>query len=283
MPEGDSLHKLAHAIRPHLVGQAVQRLRIRHRGDVGIVRGLPIDTVEVVGKHLLVDIARRFTFHLHLGLHGRWRGHHGTPPSTRAIAASTALLAVPQFSLLVHRSSTHEIHRYRDLRLEQQLRKLGPDILAPDVDLDAIVLRARAAGFVDVAITDLLLDQSVACGIGNVYRSEALFVGRIDPWRTVSAMNDETVRTAFATAQTLMRSNLQAGPRATVGPRRGARRQPGVPRLWVYRRAGLPCLRCRTIIKRSYEGRQARSTYWCPRCQRPEAGPDLQPRLANEK
>lgn len=267
MPEGDSLHKLGRAIEPHLVGRAVTRLRLRQRGEVGIVRGHAIDRVEVIGKHLLVLIDRRWTVHLHLGLHGRWRGYAEREPSPAAIASSTLTLAVPDYALVVHRSMTHELVRYRDMRLEQRLRRLGPDLLAPRVDFGAIVTRARATGYADWAVADLLLEQRVASGIGNVYRSEIMFTQRIDPWRIVSDTSDDDLDRLFRAGQQLMSSNLGPGGRATVGPLRGKRRPATTSRFWVYRRAGLPCLRCQTIVRRSYQGRHARSTYWCPRCQ----------------
>ncbi|MCA9706512.1 MAG: Fpg/Nei family DNA glycosylase [Myxococcales bacterium] len=267
MPEGDSLHTMAASIGPHLVGEPIERLRLRDRGEVGVVRGHAIDRVEVVGKHLLVLIARRWTLHVHLGLRGRWRLHESERPSEAAVVASTATLVVPRAALTIARSARHELRPYRDMRLEQELRRLGPDLLAPVFDVAEAVARARAPGHRELAVTDLLLDQTVVAGIGNVYRSEVLFLVGTYPWTPVGALEDATLGTLFECARTLMQSNVGAGSRATVGSLRGERRQPGRPRLWVYRREGLPCLRCGTLVRRSIEGRRARSTYWCPRCQ----------------
>ena len=182
------------------------------------------------------------------------------------------MLEVPGAGLAISRSAKHELRPYRDMRLEAELRALGPDLLAPDFEVGAIVARARAPGYHDEAITDLLLDQRVASGIGNVYRSELLFLEGVYPWRRVSALADEALQTLFSRARALMLSNLGGGPRATVGAQRGPRRKPETSRLWVYRRDGLPCLRCRSLVRRSIEGRRARSTYWCPRCQPEPSG-----------
>lgn len=267
MPEGDTLHTLALAIRPRLQGEPIEQLYLRDRGEVEVVRGHPIDGIEVLGKHLMILIDRRFTLHVHLGLRGAWRTYDRAAAWQAAAAASTVTLVVPRTVLAIFRSAVHELRPYRDMRLEQQLRRLGPDVLAPDLDLDTVVARARAPGHRDLAITDLLLDQTVAAGIGNVYRSELLFLGGIYPWTRVAALGDATLHGLFERAQALMRSNVGPWRRATVGRHRGARRQPGTPNLWVYGREGLPCLRCRTTIRRSIEGRQARPTWWCPRCQ----------------
>ncbi|MCA9654464.1 MAG: hypothetical protein H6712_32575 [Myxococcales bacterium] len=271
MPEGDTLHKLALAVRPRLVGQPVEHLRLRERGEIAIVRGHPVEHVEAVGKNLLVLIDRRWTLRVHLGLRGKWRAYDASAGWEAPARSATAVLGVPSTVLAFFRSARHELHPYRDQRLEQELRRLGPDLLAPTLDLELVVARARAPGYRDLAVTDLLLDQRVAAGIGNVYRSELLFLAGLHPWAPVRELSDETLRTLFERARELMGSNLGPGPRVTVGALRGQRRRPETSRTWVYRREGLPCLRCRAPIRRSIEGRQARSTYWCPRCQPAEA------------
>jgi endonuclease-8 len=267
MPEGDTLHRLAAAIRPRLRGEPIESLRIRDRGEVEDVRGLVVDEVEAVGKHLLVLVQRRFTLHVHLGLKGSWRVYDPAAAWQAAAAASTVTLVVPRTVLAIFRSAVQELRPYRDMLLEQRLRRLGPDLLAPELDPAEVLARARAPGHRDLAVTDLLLDQTVAAGIGNVYRSEVLFLAGVYPWTHVEALDDATLRGLFESARELMRSNLGPGRRATVGRHRGARRPLGGPRLWVYGREGQPCLRCKTLVRRSIEGRQARSTWWCPRCQ----------------
>ncbi len=267
MPEGDTLHFMASSLRPHLVGQPIEHLYLRERGEVGPVRGHPVDGVEVVGKHLLVLIDRRWTLHVHLGMKGRWRtvptseGWRFTP------SRNTAAVVTSQIALIISRSARHELRPYRDMRLEHELRRLGPDLLAPTFDAASVVARARAPGHRDVAVTDLLLDQTVASGIGNVYRSEVLFMAGLYPWRRVEAVEDAVLAAIFESARALMQPNVGPGRRVTMGRTDAGRRRPGMPRLWVYRRKGLPCHRCQTPIRRSIEGRQARSTYWCPRCQ----------------
>lgn len=267
MPEGDTLKNLVAKVRPRLMGEPIEALRLRDRGEVEAARGLRIGEIEAVGKHLLLLIERRFTLHVHLGLRGGYRLYDREAAWQAAAAASTVLVVVPRTVLAIVRSAVHELRPYRDMRLEQQLRRLGPDVLGPALDPAAVVARARALGFRDMAVTDLLLDQTVAAGIGNVYRSEVLFLCGVYPWARVGTLDDATLQGLFEQARALMRSNVGPWRRATVGPHRGARRRPETSLLWVYRREGLPCLRCRTPIRRSIEGRQARSTYWCPRCQ----------------
>jgi endonuclease-8 len=108
----------------------------------------------------------------------------------------------------------------------------------------------------------VLLDQSIAAGIGNVYRSEVLFLGGVHPKAPLASLSDRTVERLFRRARALMQANLGPGRRVTV-PRRG----PGAPRLWVYKRRHRPCLRCGSTIERLALGDEARAVYFCPSCQ----------------
>src|SRR5262249_26360365 len=132
---------------------------------------------------------------------------------------------------------------------------LGPDVLADDFPLDHVLARARSVG--PVALGELLLDQRVCCGIGNVYKCEALWQGRLDPWRSTAQLSDEQLGELFTTARRHLRENLTA-----AGPRRFGGR-PGA----VHGRSGRPCPRCGTVVRSRPQGADARVTYWCPTCQ----------------
>src|SRR5690606_16482115 len=112
---------------------------------------------------------------------------------------------------------------------------------------------------------DVLLDQRVAAGIGNVWKSETLFERRIHPRTRVGMLSAEQLRDLYETASRLMRANLKTRRRTTVPLNR--RPRPASERLWVYGRAGKPCHECGTHIERFLQGDMARSTYFCPRCQ----------------
>ena len=128
-----------------------------------------------------------------------------------------------------------------------------------------MVKRARLPGHAEREIGDVLLDQRVAAGIGNVYKSEVLFEVRVHPRTKVGELSDAQLTGIFETAARLMRLNLLTRRRTTVPLRR--RGQPSSQRLWVYMRAGKPCLECGTPIERFLQGDMARSTYFCPHCQ----------------
>jgi endonuclease-8 len=135
------------------------------------------------------------------------------------------------------------------------VRHLGPDVLADDFPLDQVVARARSAG--PVALGELLLDQRVCSGIGNVYRCETLWQLRLDPWRSSGELADEELAGLFAAASGYLRENVgRAGPRVFGG-------RPGA----VHGRGGRPCPRCGARVQARPQGADARITYWCPGCQ----------------
>jgi endonuclease-8 len=138
------------------------------------------------------------------------------------------------------------------------LRRLGPDLLDPAFDAAEALARLRAAD--DLEIADALLDQSIMAGIGNVYKSEVLFLERVSPFAKVAALSDEILQRLLQTARRELRRNVGTAQRRTTA---GHQRQS----LWVYDRAGRPCARCGTPIRWVAQGPHARSTYWCPACQ----------------
>ena len=111
----------------------------------------------------------------------------------------------------------------------------------------------------EVPLGEALLDQRAVAGIGNVIKSEALFMERLDPWAPVRAFSEEELRAVLGRAARLLAANTGGGRRVTTG-----RRSPAEA-LWVYLRTGRPCRRCGTLIRARRQGAQARTTYWCPR------------------
>jgi endonuclease-8 len=146
--------------------------------------------------------------------------------------------------------------RHRDL-----VMSLGPDLLAQDIEFSTILMRARQLVDPATPIADVLLDQRVACGMGNVYKSEVLFLHGCNPQRLIGHCEAPLVEQLYRTAQRLLLRNTGGGPRITRGT---GGNDSG---LWVYGRSGLPCLRCRLPIVSQRLGRNRRSTFWCAHCQ----------------
>jgi endonuclease-8 len=160
-----------------------------------------------------------------------------------------------------------ELVKQSALRTNPRLARLGPDLLAEPPDIEEAVRRALLAGNAGREIGDLIMDQRIAAGVGNVYKSETLFECRIHPRTIMHRLTRDVVHAIYTKAAELMRLNLLTRRRTSVPLRR--RPTPSSQRYWVYMRNGKPCLDCGTPIERFLQGDMARSTYFCPRCQSP--------------
>ncbi|MGI9592448.1 MAG: zinc finger domain-containing protein, partial [Myxococcota bacterium] len=251
-------------------------------GWVEAVTGAPVTDVAAVGKHLLVGIgegggaAGRLVAHVHLGMRGRVHGYAPDREARPPGAEPTLRLELAERAWMFRRAARAELLRAVDLAQHPSLSRLGPDLLDREVDLDQVVRRARSRE--PRTVSDCLLDQRVACGMGNVYKCEVLFLAGIDPRTLLSRVPDAALRWLYGQARRLLQQNLGGWSRTTVRaveaatpPRRGE------PRLWVYGRSGLPCLRCQATVRVSRLGDAARATYWCPRCQPRTATEDWRP------
>jgi len=180
---------------------------------------------------------------------GRWRR-----PAHRA----RLVLETKDAVAVCFASPVVELLSASDERIRPALARLGPDLL--DRGFDPGRARARVRARADAEIGPVLLDQTALSGIGNVYKSEVLFLCGVSPFARVTDLDDATLDRLVQTAGVQMKRNLGPAPRRTTPERSSSR-------YWVYRRAGWPCRRCGTAIQRCLQGEQARSTYWCPACQ----------------
>lgn len=261
MPEGDTVHKLANAMRPRLEGRVLARTDLR--GDPTLdLAGHTVERVEARGKHLLITLAGDLVLRTHLGMHGSW---HRYPPGAawqRPERHASLVVGTDEDVFVCFHAKEAECVRAGGARARRTLARLGPDLAADAApDLDLVVRRARELVECDAPLVDALLHQGVACGIGNVYKNELLFLHGLHPRRRLDSVADETLRALFETARRLLRANLGGGPRTTRTQADGAGAQ------WVYGRGGRDCLRCGTRLESAVLGRGRRRTVWCPRCQ----------------
>lgn len=273
MPEGDTLYKVSRALRPELIGQRLSRVELRANGAPGSVAAHHVDIVDALGKHLLIGLVtadgtvpdEQWVLRVHLGMHGSWHGYAPDERWQRPGHRASVVLQTQQRVLVCFDAAEVELLERRHLAAHRVLSRLGADLLAPTIELRHVLDRARQPAHAHRSVADLLLDQEVACGIGNVFKSEVLFVCRRNPWARVGELTDEALLALYGDARSLMQQNTGAGLRQTVHlprPRHGR-----APRHWVYGRAGRPCLQCATRILMAAQGDQGRVTYWCPRCQ----------------
>jgi endonuclease-8 len=155
----------------------------------------------------------------------------------------------------------------RALARHRQLQALGPDLLDPAFDAGEALRRLRTRGA--DAIADALLNQRLVAGIGNVFKSEILFVARIDPFTPVAALADADLSRVVDIAREQLTANVMTRAQR-ISPSTGrttTRSLDPNKKLWVYSRGGKPCRRCGATIQSRKTGLDARITYWCPVCQ----------------
>jgi endonuclease-8 len=144
----------------------------------------------------------------------------------------------------------------------------------PDNTFDTAEVIRRMRARPRDAIADVLLNQRVVAGVGNVFKSEILFVAGIDPYTPIAALGDADLERIIAIALEQLRANvIDRSKTLTPGTgRRTTRSLDPNAKLWVYSRGGKPCRNCGATILSKKTGVDARLTYWCPQCQTPLRG-----------
>ena len=272
MPEGDSVFQTARALSAALAGSQLIEAQIRHPryATVDLV-GRTVLEVASVGKHLFVRFDEGLSMHNHLRMDGSWRisapGERWRAPGhqVRVVLGTARRVALGV--------RVHDLAFVRTAREQELVGHLGPDLLGADWGEESVAEATRRLGVdADREIGLALLDQTIMAGIGNVYRSELCFLLGVSPWVPVGSVEAER---AVRLARTLLLRNATTPIRNTTGDRTPGRQ------LWVYGRAGRPCLRCGTAVRSAEQGSSAeqgnsaargkdapsRVTWFCPKCQ----------------
>jgi endonuclease VIII len=268
VPEGDTLFRIAATLHAALAGGTVLALDtplalLRSQLAERSLAGRRLDRAEARGKHVLLFFDDGRALRSHLRMTGSW--HLYRPGERWQKPARLARLALevesPRGRFLAVCFSAPEVELCEAAALERhpQLSRLGPDATADAFELDAALLRLQARPELPIGVA--LLSQRAVAGIGNVIKSETLFLERQDPFAPVGALSATSLRALLARAHELLVKNRDGGPRTT--------RKAKGSRLWVYGRSGRPCLRCGALVRMQRQGDAGRSTYLCPSCQAP--------------
>jgi endonuclease VIII len=249
VPEGDTLHRAARRLQV-LVGERVEvetpHPRARAAIDAAVLDGRTLESVEAVGKNLVLRFDNRVVLRSHLRMSGRWSVRPRGEPRT---GTPWLVLRGASAEGVLWNGPVLELHT-------RALARLGPDILASRPDLESMLARLRATDG-DRRLGEALQDQTLVAGIGNMWMAEALWRARLSPWLRLRDVPDEERRRALEAAAMSMRDALDGGRE---------------PAKHVYGRAGRACPRCGTPIRAHGQGDANRTAYWCPSCQ-PGADP----------
>lgn len=278
MPEGDTIHRAAATLHAALAGRVVTEFVSRLAQPASVhadtpLTGRTVTGARAMGKHLLIEFSGDLVLRTHMRMSGSWHLYRPGEPWQRSRAGLRLLIGTDAFVAVAFDVPVAELVPARRLAGHPALAALGPDLLSVHFD-EAEALR-RLEDRAAVEIADALLDQRVVAGIGNVFKSEILFVAGVSPFARVATLTPAERSRVLGTARRLLATNtVPASARRSVdhGLRQTTGRANPAQRHWVYRRAGRPCRRCGTAIRARKQGPDARTTYWCPACQAPPAG-----------
>jgi endonuclease-8 len=263
VPEGDTVWLAAQRLDRALAGEVLLRsdFRVPSLATVDL-SGQTVVAVRPRGKHLLTKLSGGLTLHTHFRMDGTWHLYRpgdrwtGGPEWQVRVVLETASWQAVGYRLPVVELVADEA---------SAVGHLGPDALAEDWDLDLAV--ANLMREPERAVGMALLDQRLVAGLGNLYRTEVLFLRGLTPWVTVADVPD--LPKLVSTGRRLMMANRDHWEQSTTGNLRNGEHH------WVFERSGRPCRRCGARILSAPQGRAPyeRLSYWCPRCQLGPAPP----------
>jgi endonuclease VIII len=240
VPEGDTIFRAARTLDRALAGKVVTRFEtVLPKLERIPLKGRTIERVVAHGKHLVIEFGGGVHLRTHMRMNGAWHVYKTgqrwrKPRADMRLVIETADYVAVGFNV--------PVAEFGDAP------PLGPDLLTDDFDAAEALRRAREHPEEEIA--DVLLNQRVMAGIGNIWKSESLFRSGVDPFTRVRDLDDAALAKIVANARKLLRASANG----RVEP-------------MVYSRGGQPCRRCGARILSRPQGPDARLTYWCPRCQ----------------
>jgi endonuclease-8 len=271
MPEGDTIYRTAETLRRVLLGKRLTGFvtsvpQVEAVAARRPVVGRVVADVVARGKHLLVLLrdpeagpADDLVLHTHMRMTGAWHVYHPGVPWRKPARFAKVVLRTEDLDAPCFSAPIVELLTFRETARHPALTRLGPDAIAEDFDEDEAVRRLGLQA--DLEIGEGLLRQQLLAGVGTVFKSEILFLERVDPFARIGDLGEDTLRRLVVQARRLLLLNRRPGARRT----RSTLDPEG--RIWVYRRSGRACYVCGGPIGMRRQGAGARSTYFCPGCQ----------------
>lgn len=221
--------------------------------------GRMVERVESHGKHLEIEWDNGMVLHTHMRMTGSWHLYRTGEKWRKPYEQMRAAIETEEWVAVCFNAPLVETYRQPDKRRHPGMGRLGPDLCKADTDLSVVVNLLLSYGDADARIAEVLLDQRVMCGIGNVYRCEVLWANGLSPFARVGSLTERDAIRIVNTAATQLRSNLSHASRVTASDVKGG--------LAVYGRNGQRCARCISNIQMRRLGEHNRVLYWCPGCQ----------------
>ena len=263
MAEGHAVARWGDALR-ELVGEPVLSIQVppRWRDRAAHVRDARLTRVHTHGKHLVLYFSTDWVIHTHAMQYGSWQiGEPGLALRKDARFARLRL-TTPQHEAVFFHGPVMEVLSLEEFATHERFHSLGPDLLHEDFSVSAVHRALQQQG--EREMGDAILDQRVVSGIGNIYKSEGLFLASIDPRRPSSSVTETELEVLFDALVPLMQAGrFKYGMTVTLPEE--LQLEPWM-RNWVYRRRGQPCFVCATPIEMVRQGEFQRATYFCAHC-----------------
>ena len=273
MPEGDTIFRAAQTLHRVFAGKTVTRFEsmfpaLNRIAEDSPIVGRVIESIASRGKHLLMTFSGDLILRTHMRMNGSWHVYPNGARWRRPVRDMRLLVGTAEAVAVGFNVPVAEFIAARDLARHSPLQSLGPDLLG---SFNRDEARRRMRQHPHESIADVLLNQRVVAGIGNVFKTEILFLAGIDPFTTTSALSDDQLDRVLAIALEQLRANVMS-PAQTLSQavgRRTTRRLDPREKLWAYGRSGQPCRRCGAMIRATKTAPDGRLTFWCPVCQPP--------------
>ncbi len=271
MPEGPEIRRAADKIEEVLKGATVEKIEFGLqplKKFVRTLRGTRVLSIETRGKALLTHFDSGITIYSHNQLYGVWRvvKRDKIPQTNRQLRLA---IHTEHHSALLYSASDISVWKTKDIEEHHFLRRIGPDILNPNLEWRLVAARLQSKTFSGRALNSVYLDQAFLAGLGNYLRSEILFVAGINPMTKARDLTKGQVgKLARTTIEISRRSYVTGG--VTIPKRQHkALKQLGLThgkaRFFVFGRANQPCRICQGKIQRSTAN--SRRIYTCSSCQ----------------
>jgi endonuclease-8 len=276
MPEGDTIFRSARALQQALGGETITSFETAYASlasvnDQSPVAGRTVESVESRGKWLLIHFSGDLILATHMLMSGSWHLYRVGERWQRGRRHMRVVLGTKNFLAVGFNVPVARFYTARTLERFAGVAGLGPDVLGTEFAREDVTARVMERG--DEEIGNVLLNQRVMAGVGNVFKSEICFACGVHPFRKVASLRKQEVECLLDRARRYLAANVVDGAGDGIVTYTGARRTTGssnpASRLWVYHRRGEACRRCGSTILMHKQGPGARSTFWCPDCQKP--------------
>jgi len=261
MPEGDTLHRTAHTLN-RVLGQ--QRL-VRVRSSVPAIAraelaGHVVQDVTALGKNLLIRFDDGRVLHTHLKMRGSWHVYRPGERFQRPEHQARVVLEVADALAVCFAAPTVRLLAANSTANDEYLSGLGPDLIPDEFDEDKAV--AGLLALAELSIGEAVMTQTALSGIGNIYKSETLFLCGVNPFALVSSLDPTAATPIVRKARELLRQSVRS-----LTDQRSTTQGKAEGSYWVYRRSGRACRVCGNLVRMQRQGEQLRSTYFCATCQ----------------